>query len=365
LISGIYPPDIGGPAKFISEYSKWLQSQAIPVQIITLNDLSDQNKLDERFAFTSHSRSRSIILRFILSIKAIYRSMKVGDYVLANGLFIETYIASLLSNKTYVTKVPGDFVWERARNSGFTQKSVQEFQNIKLPIKYKILRSMFTASLNKSTAVIVTSNYLANFCINWGIPKGKIHLIRNAVSSNKFPFNIDKKKDIDVLCVSRLMVLKGINEVIKVCSELSLKLVIAGSGPELNNLRLLATELACDVTFLGDVEQEELPDLYSRSRFFVLNSQFESTSHALVEARLVGVFCISNLGTGSDEIIKHLYDGLLCGDANNLSLKEALIYGIKNPDFVNLAIHRAYQTTKEEFDTEKIYNQILSLVKES
>jgi hypothetical protein len=38
LITGVYPPDIGGPAKYISELAEFLVNSGIKTEVITLKD---------------------------------------------------------------------------------------------------------------------------------------------------------------------------------------------------------------------------------------------------------------------------------------------------------------------------------------
>lgn len=362
LVSGIYPPDIGGPAKFTVIYNRWLRSNSIDTTVITLTDSDDVTEIDGETKIKKISRKHNLINRYFRSILAIYQQFLKNRVVLANGMFLETFIASIFSRGQYVAKVPGDIVWERARNSGYTSDTVQNFQKARLPLKFKVFRIIFSLSLMKAKAVIVPSQYLYDFCLNWGINKSRLHLIHNAISLNNFPFRPHAQKNIDVLCVSRLTNLKGLPEVIEITNELNLSLTIAGTGPEMDALMVLTQSLKANVNFIGDVEQSALPDLYARARYFVLNSQFESTSYSLLEARAVGTFSISNLGTGSEEVIRHLEDGLLCGLGNRMSLKEALLFALNNPEFVDSAILKARMATEENFDLHKTYKRILNLL---
>ena len=45
-----------------------------------------------------------------------------------NGLFLETLLAKVISRARLVAKVPGDIVWERARNQGLTSLTIDQYQ---------------------------------------------------------------------------------------------------------------------------------------------------------------------------------------------------------------------------------------------
>jgi glycosyltransferase involved in cell wall biosynthesis len=198
--------------------------------------------------------------------------------------------------------------------------------------------------------------------LNWGIKSEKVHLIFNSISTSRFKFEPNANKKYDVLSVCRLVPWKGLDEVVRVCSQLNLSLAIAGSGPEMDNLKTLAGSLNANVQFLGEISQEQLPHLYESSKFFVLNSNFEATSYSLLEARSCGVFSIANANTGSAEVISHMKDGILCGEETGMTIFDALKYASENPNFCNSAVTLARDVTVNEFDMNINFNKILKLV---
>lgn len=363
LASGIYPPESGGPAKFTATFSKWVKENSdIPVSVVTLTDGDSKTEIVDGIQIIKISRNQNLLLRYLKTAIAIRKNSSRKIHILANGLFLETALASLLGGRTYFTKIPGDIVWERARNSGRTSLDIKSFQGSKLPFKYKIFRKVFSFSLKRSKKVVVPSSQLQEMALNWGIKPAKIHLIFNSISTSRFEFKPNANKKYDVLSVCRLVPWKGLDEVVRVCSQLSLSLAIAGSGPEMENLQKLVNSLSANVEFLGEVSQARLPELYKSSKFFVLNSNFEATSYSLLEARSCGVFAIANANTGSEEVISHMKDGILCGQETEMTIFDALKYAIENPDFCNSAISLARNVTVNKFEIEMNFNAILKLV---
>lgn len=363
LASGIYPPESGGPAKFTATFSKWVKENSdIPVSVVTLTDGDSKTEIVDGIQIIKISRNQNLLLRYLKTAIAIRKNSSRKIHILANGLFLETALASLLGGRTYFTKIPGDIVWERARNSGRTSLDIKSFQGSKLPFKYKIFRKVFSFSLKRSKKVVVPSSQLQEMALNWGIKPAKINLIFNSISTSRFEFKPNANKKYDVLSVCRLVPWKGLDEVVRVCSQLSLSLAIAGSGPEMENLQKLVNSLSANVEFLGEVSQARLPELYKSSKFFVLNSNFEATSYSLLEARSCGVFAIANANTGSEEVISHMKDGILCGQETEMTIFDALKYAIENPDFCNSAISLARNVTVNKFEIEMNFNAILKLV---
>jgi glycosyltransferase involved in cell wall biosynthesis len=101
----------------------------------------------------------------------------------------------------------------------------------------------------------------------------------------------------------------------------SMRLVIAGDGPDRDAIRRLAAELcvADRVELPGQLSRDELRALYGRAHAFVLPSERESFGIAALEARAAGVPVIAMLATGARDFIRHGVDGLLARDPAEMS----------------------------------------------
>jgi glycosyltransferase involved in cell wall biosynthesis len=244
-------------------------------------------------------------------IKVIGTLSKSQSYVLSVGAFLETYISSIFYQFNYVVKVPGDIVWERARNNGKTLLDINSFQTSTLKLKYKFFRFLFTRSLLRATLVIVPSQGLYELCRDWGVPESRLILIRNSVSVEKYSSLIQNQIDFSILTICRLTSWKGVDELIRYCSVHNTKMAVAGDGPERLHLESMSKTLNSDVTFFGDISQEAIINLMKRSKIFVLNSYYEGLPHALVEARAAGLLSVARANTGSAEVITDDVDGYL------------------------------------------------------
>lgn len=362
LLSGIYPPDIGGPAKFVSVYSEWLASKNWKVFVVSFNQSKKLKILDDSVQVTLVSRQSTLIYRYISTVFQIYKNAVNVQHILANGLFIELLIASKFLKLDYSVKVPGDIVWERARNRSITDKNVEEFQSEKLSWKYRIFRSLNSRCLRNARAVIVPSEQLFRLCETWGIPKDKIRLVHNSVFTNFF-YPIEQPKKFDVLTVARLVKWKGIDEIIKVCSQNDLRLLIVGDGPEMTNLRKIAKEVDAKVEFVGDADQKSLVKYYSQSRCFVLNSSFEASSYSLIEAMSCSLPVIASRDTGSAEVITHGQDGFLID--SKYTLENALTELFSRNELVSQMGEYSRRKAFEGFNSEKNFQIITDIVSET
>ena len=368
IVSGIYPPDVGGPATFSEAFAAYLCSKHIKVNIVSTHESQNLNyQVSEYLTVKLFSRDSNIFFRTLKLAFEIGRKFRSSQILIANGAFLETFFGSFLAlgKARYVTKIPGDIVWERACSSSYTSDDVFTFQKMKLNYKYKLLRYLFSKSLKKSKAVIVPAPYLRDLCLSWGIDQSKVIDIGNTVDTDLYQPNSSIEKIYDVITVSRLVPVKQIDELITACAKLNLSLAIVGDGPLFTDLQTLAIKLKANVTFLGLQNQLQLPLTYQQSKVFVLNSQIEATSYALLEARSSGLTSIANCGTGSEQVISHLIDGILCGASTGYTLESALKYVLGNEFDSTNAGALARSSAVSEFDRKSIFERIYKILEDS
>lgn len=361
LLSGIYPPDIGGPAKFVIDFSEFLNKKNQRVQILTYTDGSSKTFNNGNSHVTQISRRLWLPIRYFVYIMRLTSKLRKRQ-ILANGCFVELSLLRLFLPIKYSVKIPGDIVWERARNKEYTKLDISEFQKSKLNLKYRLFRKLFSFSLIKAKTVIVPSKLLYELCLLWGVKPDNIVIVNNSIDVSRFQYMANFQKKYDVCSIARLVPWKGFEELIRAASNLKLSLLIVGDGPQKENLKKLVMKLNADVTFLDNLTQEELPFIYNSSRFFVLNSTFEATSYALLEAMSSGCIVISNEDTGSAEVITNLKDGLLCGPKSKYTLETAL-YAVKTESVdLDFLRNNAIQKVNNSFNQDRNFNEILKLV---
>lgn len=362
ILTGIFPPEVGGPATFAEHFSEFAATSGAKVRILTYCNGKSHHSSQNNIEVRQISRKLPLPFRYFKMSFAIAKSYSLGYKLIANGCFLEIGFIRWLFPISYIVKIPGDIVWERARNNGETTSDIDVFQGENLRLGLRLMKSVFQFSIKRARRVIVPSKQLHTLAIQWGAKPEKIDLIHNSISLMDFPFLRQGSYDFDLVSVARLVKWKGLEEVIEVAAQLRLSLGLVGVGPEEKNLRQLSSTVGAQVTFLGNISQRELSDLYSRSKFFVLNSKFEATSYALLEARATGLVSIANLNTGSQEVIHHLEDGLLCGP--ELTILEA-IRMLKNSlvDLKEFEL-RARKDTEKRFNQSKNFQSILGVVLE-
>jgi len=361
IASGIFPPDKGGPAQFASAFSQWSSKKGIETSVLSLTDNEDEFRKIGELSVKLISRQKNLLARYLQTIREIV-SIGRDHTLLINGLFIETLFASAILRHSYVAKVPGDIVWERARNQGATKLDIDRYQgNEDLP--KRIMRWLFSQSLKRAKFVLAPSRHMASLIEEWGVPRAKIRVVRNSVDSSIFSQTQIDAYEFDLITVCRLTPWKGVSEIIREASARKLSLCVIGSGPEENSLKRLASELGANVTFLGELPQAEIPNYILKSRCFLLNSAYEGSPHALLEAMSLGSLVIARDSTGTSEVIVDGRNGLLCKSSQELGEKLELVF---QPKFDAREIKRAAsETIRHDYDREKIFYEILDILKES
>jgi glycosyltransferase involved in cell wall biosynthesis len=141
-----------------------------------------------------------------------------------------------------------------------------------------------------------------------------------------------------------------------------LSLLVVGDGPEMQNLNEVAKSSNASVSFAGDVAQEILPSYYSRSRAFVLNSNFEASSYSLLEAMACSLPVIASRKTGSSEVVRDSIDGYLIDEY--FPLGEAVPKLLANPKLAAEMGRNARERIVENFNSELNFKRIANLLSE-
>ncbi len=165
------------------------------------------------------------------------------------------------------------------------------------------------------------------------MPKLDIPIIYNGVDSATFCPGPARDGPLTVLCVGRLIERKGQHVLLKAMAkilhqqpDLTVVVHLVGTGDEEANLKRLATELDItrQVRFAGFVARERMPEIYRQADIFVLPSQNEGMSIALLEAMASGLPVIVTDVGGSYELVQPGENGLIVRWGDETALAESL-----------------------------------------
>jgi glycosyltransferase involved in cell wall biosynthesis len=358
LISGIYKPDIGGPATYLPKLANQLLEEGNQVEIITLRDSKIEPRV-EPWPIHYVVRDQNILVRVIKTTFLIALKSKRVDVVFANGLFQETALGLLLSNKKSIAKVVGDPVFERAKNHGKTNQNRNDFNNLKQTFTLRLQRLLIRWSLNHFSSITCPSLELHSIISSWGIYKPVI-VIPNGVAS--VTENISNK-EFDVITVSRLIRIKNIDKLIIACAKAKSKLAIVGDGPEEANLKKLAQQLNSNIVFFGQLDEAEVLNIISKSKIFCLLSDYEGLSFALLTAMAAGLPSIVSNTRGNTDVISDGVEGLVVNIDNQPEIENAISKLIGSKE---LSLHygnAAKQKVSNLYDQKVQISKVIELMK--
>lgn len=226
--------------------------------------------------------------------------------------------------------------------------------------------------------IIVNPNWKKSF-ISTGLIlakyENKISIIPNGVDLSLFNKSKENRKKNTILFVSILdkhHSFKGLDYLLEALVSVSksfpdVNLLIVGEGEMKKNYELKAKQLKIDkhITFVGEINQNELSDYYNKASLFVLPStEIEGFGIVLLEAMACSLPVITTNIAGVWKDIKDYNAGIIVKPRDSIELSNAIISILKNSKKADLVGRNGNKLIKEKYDWKIIANQIKSLYKE-
>ena len=172
-----------------------------------------------------------------------------------------------------------------------------------------------------------------------------------------------KHTEFDFIYMGRLINWKGVDRLIELCAELKLSAVIIGTGPEEFNLRELALKLGADCIFPGELPKSELQDYLKKSKMFVLLSQYEGLSYALIEALAVGIPALVSSAKGNTDVVTHGFDGIVVNVENLKESYKEIHEVLSNEEKLNQFSKNASSTAEQKYNEITRLEEMLNLIR--
>jgi glycosyltransferase involved in cell wall biosynthesis len=128
------------------------------------------------------------------------------------------------------------------------------------------------------------------------------------------------------------------------------KMTVAGSGPELGNLRALVTKLKLDdsVQFSGRIENADIPALYASADCMINSSTVDNMPISILEAFASGVPVVSTCAGGIPDMVKHGESGLLVSIGDADAMAREVLHVLRNPE-IALRLRQAGMADAEKY----------------
>ncbi|MFA5318145.1 MAG: glycosyltransferase [Patescibacteria group bacterium] len=375
IATGIFPPDIGGPATMLGAMVNSLIERGFRVKIITY--ISQKSKVKSQKSdveITKINRGKYITYFF-----QMFRLARWTDVIYVTDTYSVGYFAYLIkriTGKKYVVRFAGDSAWETAVAKGWTGDYILDFQQRKYDDKIEKFKNKRRKILVNADRIIAVSNFMAGIARAIGVEESKIQTIYNSVDfikNDSFDAgaveNIKKQYGNNnkiMMTACRLTPWKGVAGIIKIMPKLdNVNFLVLGDGQEMENLKKLASELGVEnrVYFLGKIKQAEMINYFKAADLFILNTNYEGLSHTILEAMSAGAPVLTTNAGGNPEVIENNKDGLLVNFNNEQELLEAAIKILNNKEFADNLVVNA-KTKLHKFNWSNTVESTAKLLKE-
>ena len=340
IVSSIMPPEIGGPASYVSEIVSRLNNKH-QFRIITFT--KDPQPVDGADIVAISQNGNSVIRQTRL-LWEVFKKTFWADKVYSMDptvVGLSSAIAGkILRKKTYI-KYVGDPAWESAFGEGKTKKFLGNFldrPDSGLSGRILILATWLTFRL--ADKIIVPSVFLSLIVTEkYKINESKVRVIYNAIETNRQPVRKYVKKPVyTVVSAGRLVTWKRIDGVIRAINDVNsmgkirVRLRIIGDGPQRPSLESIS---GSNIEFLGRLSREETRRKIAEADLYILNSVYEGLPHTVIEAFSVGTPVIATDIPGTNEIAINNQTALTVKPENPADLAKAITRLMENPRLSN------------------------------
>lgn len=368
IVSGIFPPDIGGPASYVPRIAEELAARENQISVVCLSESLKHDDVDS-YSFPVRRISRSMFkpMRILKTISTIYETAKDSNLIYVNGLSMESTIAAWMLGIPTVHKVVGDYAWERAQLWKRFNGTLDQYQLVKKGIILRLLDLIRTFPLKRAKAVIVPSLYLQKVVLSWGVTADNIKVVYNSVEIPEADTSrvLPRFEGRTLITVGRLVPWKGMDSIIKVMPQLdNTRLVIIGAGPLRQDLEQLSRDLNISdrIIFMGSLSKSEVISYLRQSTVFVLNSTYEGLPHIVLEAMRSEIPVIATAAGGTVEVIKDRKNGILIPVGDEQALLSAISQLLEDESLSRSLVIQAKHDSTENFSFESMINQASSIL---
>jgi glycosyltransferase involved in cell wall biosynthesis len=363
IVSGIWPPDVGGPASHAPDVAAFLRERGHDVEVVTTASAAPAIA-----GYPVHWIARSLPKGAIHARTAyeIARRAAHADVVYTTGMFGRSSLGASIARRPYVVKLTADPAFERARRRGIVGGNVDEFQGGSGGTASRVLRIARDAELKRAAHVFTPSSYLRELALSWGVPAERVSVLPNPAPSLPALAPRDELRRSfglrgpTLAFAGRLTAQKSLRVALEaVASVDGVSLLIAGEGDERARLERDVAELGLDerVRFLGALPRARVVELFAAADASILSSMWENFPHTVVEALAVGTPVLATASGGVGEVVHDGENGLLVPLGDSQALGAALRRYFEE-DGLRDRLRAAAAPSVAEYAPERIFAQL-------
>ncbi len=326
IATGLYPPDIGGPATYTVFLEKHLEMFGIEFIVLPFGVVRKYPKIIRHLVYTIKLMHASKGCEVLYALDTI----SVG---------LPTMIACFFTRKKMLLRVPGDYAWEQGQQRYGIKETLDEYLthegHYQVPVR--VLAYIQGTVARRADAVIVPSDYMKTVVAKWGVQKERVTRVYSGLKIIAVPETKEVLratfgyKDFVMVTAARLVPWKGISLLIDIThtmrtSGTPVSLLIIGDGVCRKEFEEQVDSLGATsyIHFTGAISREELGRQVKAADAFVLNTSYEGLSHQLIEVMSIGTPIVTTNVGGNPELIIDGETGLLTLYNDGDALRKAI-----------------------------------------
>ncbi|KGR90031.1 glycosyl transferase [Ureibacillus massiliensis 4400831 = CIP 108448 = CCUG 49529] len=343
---------MGGADKVVAELHKLFPDAPIYTSVVNYDKLDPEfREMDIRTTFIQKLPfSKTKYNRYLPLFPIAFEAFDLREYDLIISSTASIGVKGVIRDSSsahicYCHTPPRyswDFYHEYLNYSGWFQRKI-------IPFLMHYLRMYDQLSANRVDYYISNSTIVKERIKK--IYQRDAEIIHPPVDVERFKMSTESEDF--YLVVSRLVPYKKIDLAVQACSQLNKRLIVIGSGSELNNLKQMAGP---SVEFLGYQSDEIVKEYMQKCNAFLFPG-YEDFGIAPVEAQACGKPVIAYGKGGALDTVIPKKTGVLFNDQSVESLVEAINEFEKTSfDPIKIRIHA------EQFSSKRFRDSILELV---
>src|SRR5581483_3619733 len=321
IVSGIWPPDVGGPASHAPEVAGFLAARGHDVEVVTT---ADAEPAPEAYPVRFVRRSLPPGARHVEGLRLVRARAAASSVVYTTGMFGRSSLGALLARTPFVVKLTADPAFERARRFGLWHGSLEEFQRA-APLSTLPLRLARDADVRRAAHVVTPSSYLRELALGWGVRPERATVLPNpAPPLPELRPREELRRELGIegpalAFAGRLTAQKSLDAGIEAARRAGVALLVAGDGPDRAALERLG-----HARFLGPRPRQAVLELFRAADAALLPSSWENFPHTVVEALAVGTPVIATRTGGVAEVVRDGENGLVVEPGDTAALEAAI-----------------------------------------
>ena len=317
LVSGIWPPDVGGPSSHAPALAAALLEAGHEVEVVTTADVAPESR---PYPVRWVARSRPAPLRHLAVVREVASAARDADRVYATTMVRRAALGAALARRPLVVKLVADEAFERERRWGRFDGSLEEFQAARGGPRRRLLRATRTVALRRAERVLVPSAYLRGIARGWGLAPERVRVVPNpAPELPQLPSREEARAALGVTgpalaTAGRLTAQKALPDALQAIARVpAVELLVLGDGSERPALEREAETLGVSdrVRFLGAGTRDDVLRLFRAADAVLVTSAWENLPHTVLEALAVGTPVIATAVGGIPEVVVDGENGLL------------------------------------------------------